>query len=251
MRRSSDRAAGRPPVWQSIAATLEEEIAAGHYGPGDKLPTEAALASRFGVNRHTVRHALAALAERGLTLSRRGAGVFVRHAPTEYPIGRRVRFHRAIAATGRLPGRQVLRLETRPADADEAARLEIAPGAPVVVTEGVSLADAVPIAHFLSIFPAERLPGMAEALAEISSVTEALGRAGVTDYTRRETRLSATRASATQARHLKLAEGDPVLSSEQVSIDPAGRPVEYGQTVFAGDRVTLILAPDAPEADAP
>ena len=49
----------RTPVWKSIAATLEAEIGQGHYRTGDKLPTEAALSARFGVNRHTVRRALA------------------------------------------------------------------------------------------------------------------------------------------------------------------------------------------------
>ncbi|MEC8041266.1 MAG: GntR family transcriptional regulator, partial [Pseudomonadota bacterium] len=43
----------KTPIWKSIAATLSNEIAAGHYSPGDKLPTEAQLASRFSVNRHT------------------------------------------------------------------------------------------------------------------------------------------------------------------------------------------------------
>ena len=73
----------RTPVWKSIAATLEGDIASGHYAPGDKLPTEAALAARFGVNRHTVRRALADLGGRGILRSRRGAGVFVEAPPTE------------------------------------------------------------------------------------------------------------------------------------------------------------------------
>ena len=64
----------RSPIWKSIAATIGDEIAKGHYGPGDKLPTEAALSARFGVNRHTVRHALSDMAERGLVRARRGAG---------------------------------------------------------------------------------------------------------------------------------------------------------------------------------
>lgn len=233
----------RTAIWKSIAEALESEIAAGHYAPGDKLPTEAALSARFGVNRHTVRHALAALAERGLVVARRGAGVFVRHAPTEYPLGRRVRFHRAIAATGRLPGRRILRLETRPADAPEAERLELAAGETVLVCEGLSLVEEVPIAHFTSLFPAARLPGLAAALAEVNSVTEALRRVGVPDYTRRQTRLSAERAGPTLALQLGLREGDPVLRSESVNVDPAGRPVEFGTTCFAGDRVAVTVAP--------
>ena len=64
----------RSAIWKSIAGTLSAEIAGGHYRPGDKLPTEAALSARFAVNRHTVRHALAALAAEGTVHARRGSG---------------------------------------------------------------------------------------------------------------------------------------------------------------------------------
>ena len=107
----------RKPIWSAIADTLTAEIGAGHYRPGDKLPTEAALSARFGVNRHTVRHALASLAEAGLVHSRRGAGVFVAQRPTDYPLGRRVRFHQNVLAAGQTPSRRITREETRPCDA--------------------------------------------------------------------------------------------------------------------------------------
>lgn len=234
--------ASRTPVWQSIAIALEGEIARGHYPAGDKLPTEAQLSARFGVNRHTVRHAIAALAERGLVHSRRGAGVFVRTAPMEYPLGARVRFHQNVRATGRLPEKRVLRVEVRPSDKAEAEALHLSPGAPVTVYEGLSLAGGAAIAHFLSIFPAERLPDMAQTLSEVSSVTEALKRNGIRDYTRAHTRLTAEAATATQALHLNLREGAPLLRSEGVNIDTASLPVEYGLTWFAGDRVALTVA---------
>ncbi len=234
----------RTPVWQVIAATLEAEIGQGHYRPDDKLPTEAALAARFGVNRHTVRRALGDMAERGLVRSRRGAGVFVAAEPTLYPIGKRTRFHQNIRASGRLPEKQVLRLETRPADSGEAAALGLDPGDAVVVYEGLSLAGGAPVAHFESVFPAGRLPGLAAALSEVTSVTEALKRAGVSDYIRAETRISAERATPTQALHLNLREGDPLLRTTALNTTLEGSPIEYGRTWFAGDRVVLTVASD-------
>ncbi|MFN3294181.1 MAG: GntR family transcriptional regulator, partial [Gemmobacter sp.] len=77
----------RAALWTAIAETLRGEIAQGLYPPGARLPTEAALSARFGVNRHTVRHALAALAQDGTVHARRGAGVFVTARPTDYPLG--------------------------------------------------------------------------------------------------------------------------------------------------------------------
>lgn len=234
----------RPNLWSAIADTLRSEIAQGLYRPGDKLPTEAAFSTRFGVNRHTVRQALAAMAAEGVIHARRGAGVFVTAAPTDYAIGRRVRFHRAISASGRTPSRKVTRLETRAASEREAEALAIERGDPVHVVEGISLSDGQPIAMFRSVFPAGRLAGLLAVLAKEPSVTKALAACGVSDYTRAQTRLTAKLADAVMALALQIKPGAPVLRSVAVNVDAQGVPVEFGTTWFAGDRVTLTVAPD-------
>lgn len=234
----------RTPIWKSIAATLSGEIGDGLYMPGDKLPTEAQLATRFGVNRHTVRHALSQLVEQGTVHTRRGAGAFVAQTPTDYPIGKRVRFHQNVAAAGRTPAKEVLSVETRLPSSVERDALDMDPGALVHVYEGLSLADGQPIALFQSVFPAARFAALPEALRMSGSVTAALRSAGVADYTRASTRLTAKAATATQALHLRIAEGAPILRSVSVNVDGDGCPVEYGRTWFAGDRVTLTLDQD-------
>lgn len=231
----------KTPVWKSIALGLTSDIAEGRYDTGDQLPTEAQLAARHGVNRHTIRRALSELAEQGLVYARRGAGVFVAARPTDYPIGKRVRYHKSISASGKIPGKKILTLSTRAADRAEAEALHLKPGEGVHVYDGLSLADGQPIALFQSVFPADRLPGVLDALADTQSVTRALQRCGIEDYTRISTRLTARAATATQALHLRLSEGAPVLFSAGVNADPNGVPVEFGRTVFAGDRVTLTL----------
>ncbi|WP_317055425.1 phosphonate metabolism transcriptional regulator PhnF [Roseovarius rhodophyticola] len=231
----------RTPIWLAIATALRDNISEGLYAPGDKLPTEAALAKKFGVNRHTVRHAVSKLVDEGLLRTRRGSGTFVTARPTEYPIGKRVRFHENLLAAGRTPQKRLLHIETRAVSAEEAQVLDIAEGDPVCAFHGLSLSDGLPIAVFESLFPITRLPGIERALLESRGVTEALGVAGVTDYTRKSTRLTAVLANATQALHLQMREGDPLLRSTGVNVDLEGQPVEYGRTFFAGDRVTLTL----------
>ena len=229
-------------LWSAIATALTDEITSSHYRPGDKLPTEAVLSARFGVNRHTVRHALSALAERGLVHSRRGAGVFVTQRPTDYPLGRRVRFHQNVLAAGQTPSRRISRTETRPCDAGEARALRLQPGEAVQVVEGVSLADGQPIAAFRSVFPAARFPGLLDAVRETGSITRALAALGLTDYTRKETRLTAQLADPVLALALAVRPGAPVMRTVAVNVDTGGRPVELGTTWFAGERVTLTVA---------
>lgn len=235
---------GRTAIWQSIKRSLTADIAEGRFVTGNRLPTEAQLAGRFGVNRHTVRRALAAMADEGLVHSRRGSGVFVAATPTDYAIGRRVRFHQNVAASGREPAKAVLSVATQSAGNTEAEALQIDPGAAVVVYDGLSLADDQPLALFQSIFPADRLPGLPQALEDTASVTQALAVCGVTDYTRVSTRISAKEANATQALHLQIAEGAPVLRTVNLNADTDGVPIEFGRTWFAGDRVTLTVGED-------
>ena len=235
----------RATLWREIAATLTAEIARGHVAQGDKLPTEAELAARFAVNRHTIRHALSDLAAQGLVHPRRGAGVFVTGQPTVYPIGRRVRFHQAVQAAGQVPSRQFTRIDLRPAEPHEAEALALPRGSAVHVVEGVSLADGTPLAAFRSVFPADRFPDLPAALAETGSVTAALAAQGVTDYTRAQTRLTAKAAKPMLALRLRLPDGAPILRSEAVNVEPEGRPVEYGVTWFAGDRVTLTVGEES------
>ena len=232
----------RVPIWQGIAETLRAEIAAGGYGPGDRLPSEADLAQRFGVNRHTVRHALAALAEAGQVRARRGSGVFVASRATDYSLGERVRFHQNLMASGRTPSRRILRVETRAATRPEAEALDLGAGAAVHLVEGLSLADGEPMALFWSAFPAARVPGLTGRLQDLTSITAALAAEGIADYTRASTRVSAEPADAVLALHLRLPAGAPVLRTVAVNVELDGRPIEYGVTWFAGDRVTLTVS---------
>lgn len=228
-------------MWKSIALSLTSDIAEGRYDTGDRLPTEAQLAAQNGVNRHTVRRALSDMAEQGLVHSRRGAGVFVAARPTDYPIGKRVRYHKSISASGKMPGKKILSLTTRIADDAEAEALQLEPGDTVHVYDGLSLADEQPIGLFQSVFPADRLPDILASLSETKSVTKALQRCGIEDYTRVSTRLTARAATPTQALHLRVSEGAPLLFSVGINADPDGIPVEYGRTFFAGERVTLTI----------
>jgi DNA-binding GntR family transcriptional regulator len=66
------------PHYRTMAAELRSMIESGELGPGDALPSEYALAARYGVARGTARHALAELEGAGLVESVHGKGRFVR-----------------------------------------------------------------------------------------------------------------------------------------------------------------------------
>lgn len=75
--REIDRSLRMPP-WQQIAADIEADIAAGKYGPDDRLPSAVTLVQTYGVNKKTAAKALQHLAARGLVEVEPGVGYFVR-----------------------------------------------------------------------------------------------------------------------------------------------------------------------------
>ena len=228
-------------LWKSICDALRSEILQGAWPAGAQLPTEAALAQRFDVNRHTIRRALQTLADEGLVTARRGAGVFVSPKPVPYRIGARTRFRQNLLSAGRTPSRRILHIDQRRATAPEAAALQLATGAPLHVLEAVSFADDLPISLAQSCFCAKRFPDLDAALRDSGSVTRALAQMGVSDYTRKTTRLTGHNADPVQARHLQIKTGDALILSEAVNIDHSAVPIEFGRTYFIGSRVELVL----------
>lgn len=70
--------ASNVPVYEQIANGLRAELVAGHFGPGDKLPTVRALAIDLGVHHNTVAEAYRRLADEGWLELKRHRGAMVR-----------------------------------------------------------------------------------------------------------------------------------------------------------------------------
>lgn len=73
---------------QQIAHKLRAAILTGKLQPGERLPSQPDLATRYGVARETVKAALRVLQGDRLIISRQGSGSYVR-AQTERPVGLR------------------------------------------------------------------------------------------------------------------------------------------------------------------
>jgi GntR family transcriptional regulator, phosphonate transport system regulatory protein len=227
-------------LWRRIADELERAIVNGHLRPGMKLPAETDIAARFDVNRHTVRRAIAVLAERGLVRAERGSGTYVEAQRLPYPIRTRTRFSEIVGATGRAPSGRLIASASERADADIAKRLRVKLGTPVVRLELLRHADGVPICAATKWLPARRFAGAAEIYAASGSITTMLAHFGVENYTRQSTRVTAAIVDATDALRLELAPGRPILIVE--AVDAAdGEPVSTTRTRFAADRLELII----------
>jgi GntR family phosphonate transport system transcriptional regulator len=228
-------------LWRQIEETLAGELVAGVWLPGTQMPTEADLANRFAVNRHTLRRAVAALEERGLVRVEQGRGTFVQEHVIDYTVGKRTRFSEIISRQRRDPGGKLLRALTVPAPPAAARELGLRTGQPTILIERLGSVDGHPINVASHWFPARRFSRLIEAFEEAGSISKALRRLGVADYTRRTTRVMARLPDADEARLLQQPKNRPVLVTESVNVDANGKPIEYGVARFAADRVQIVF----------
>ena len=230
-------------LWRQIANHLQHDIANGSRPPGSRLPTEAELSQRFGVNRHTVRRALEELSRGGLVRIEQGRGTFVAEDVLEYTVEPRTRFTEWIRQHNMEPSGRILQLRDIAADSHVANGLGIRTGGRVVMLERLGLADDRPVSLARHYFPAARLPNLMTALRASPRITEALKAAGVDDYLRQMTRVTARMPTPTEADLLRMPRTRPVLVAENVNVDRAGTVVEFCIGCYPTPRVQIVFEP--------
>jgi len=229
-------------LWRQIADRIRTAIANGDYDSTGKVPPEISLAAEFGVNRHTVRSALAALAQEGIVRAVQGRGTLIeRKERLNFPISRRTRFSEGIGDQAKEKEGLLLAASEEPATADLASRLQLAVGAAVIRLETLRKADRRPVSRATAWFPADRFAGIAEAYRESGSITAAFAAIGLTDYLRVSTEVTAVHAESGDLADLELSPGAIMLVTRALNADPDGVPVQYAISRFPADMVQFTI----------
>ena len=228
-------------VWRQIGEALADDIRNKLYQPGEQLPPEPELATRFAVNRHTIRRAMGELELSGLVRIEQGRGTFVQEHAIDYAIGRRTRFSQNLAAQGMRGHTEILGCQELRAP-EIARHLGLARTAPVLHVQMCGRAEERTIDVAEHYFDPKRFPGLEDAVRDTQSISRALVKFGIADYTRKWSRITAAMPSAPVARLLNQPKTRPVLQVEALNVDIDGEPVQYSMTRFAGDWVQLTVA---------
>lgn len=75
--RSAGDAPAFQPLYRQIKSLITQSLVSGEWLPGDPIPSEIDLASRYAVSQGTVRKAVAELADENLLIRYQGKGTFV------------------------------------------------------------------------------------------------------------------------------------------------------------------------------
>lgn len=231
---------GRHPLYVSLARELMKDISKGRYGVGHSLPTEAALALRYNVSRHTVRQALRELKDEGVIWARPGIGTMVRARPEAS------RFFSGINTISDLlqfvdaTEMHVVSRREIVADEEWAAQLHCHPGQAWAET---NIVRKVPGGKLpLSYLQVYLRPEYADALGSVKVLTKPIyslieSRHGVRIV---EVHQEITAASLTRqmARALKAVEGQAALKISRYYLDKSGSLVEIGIGYYPSGRYT-------------
>jgi len=209
---------------RQIADDLRRLIAESVYPPGACLPPEAGLAARYGVSRGTVRQAVIALQLEGLLDTRRGARRTVLRAAPAQSLGELQSFAQWACRNGRVPGGLILRLQHKLPTPEDAGRLHVAPGDPVLHVLRLRTLDGEPILVERIVYA----PWVADAVSALPrdtpSLTEALQATTGVAYGHGEHTIDAIGAGTEEVSLLGIRRGGPMLRHRYVISTADGRP---------------------------
>lgn len=239
-----------PPAYLKIASDLRAAITSGDLPVGAKLPSETGLMRQYGVSRTVAKWAIAVLKGEGIVEGRAGSGVYVRDTRRliRHAQGRDVRaaggstspFARDAARAGQ---QGAWEHDSHHDQADEriAARLGIAPGAPVMRTAYRFLADGEPIQVSTSYEPLAITQNTAVEWPEDGTAIGVVARMDAIDVRVTEVveRVSLRAATASEIEALNLPTRTFVHTIERTYF-AGSTPVETADIVLPGGRYELV-----------
>jgi len=227
------------PLHVQFRYLLLDLIERGEIRPGDKLPPERELASRFGVSLAPVRQAILDLVREGLLHRVPGKGTFLRDRPPVDDVSFLFSFSESMRAQGLQVEVRPLRHEviTAPPQVAEALGGERR----VLCFERIALLEEEPAGLFTSFVSRSICPGLVVGKAHGFSLYRALeDRFGI-EPVRARMVVAAAPCTTRQSELLGVPTGTPLLYAEGTVFDREGRSYEHFEVVYRSDRVRLRL----------
>jgi GntR family transcriptional regulator len=231
------------PLYVKIRKALREEIEQKSLLPGQKIPSEDELATRYGVSRMTVRQGISDLIDEGVLYRRHGVGTFVAQPHLVRDHSRMTSFLESAREEGLNVDVHVLIADILPAKLRVARALSITEGDLVVRIKTRRDIESIPITIHDAYVPYKLFPQLLQEDLETLHLWDIFESYGFR-VKRAIQRLEAREADEEIARLLKVDEGSPILYKERTVYLDDGTPIEFTYCYNRGDRYTLTVALD-------
>jgi GntR family transcriptional regulator len=231
---------GPLPLYFQLKHSLLREIHDNGLGPGNRLPSEAQIESRYGVSRTTIRQALNELAVEGVIERTQGKGTFVA-SPNITHLPLLTSFTENMLSQGYEPSRRVLVSMVADPPEDIAYRLQLAARRRCRFLRRLLLADQEIVGLAETWLPLDIL-GSREELFDASRLEQGSlydllqGPDIKLDLHRGVEKVYPAVASNQYAAFLECSPESPVLVVDRLTYTSEQRPVEATHMVFDGSR---------------
>ena len=226
---------------EEIADALRRAIDREEYVVGSRLPAETELAAHYGVSRGTVREAVAALTAEGLIGSRQGARRVVLASRRSQSFAELRSFAQWARAMGREATGHVVAQEYLPATAQDAARLQLRAGVPVLHVLRVRGLDGEPVLLERTVYADWISPAVEKLDPDAASVTQLLYDSTGLVFAYGEHVIDAVAAGAQDAELLGIRRTSPLLRVRRVTTTREGRPVEWSDDRYRSVAVSFSV----------
>lgn len=232
------------PLYSQLKEVLRTRILDGTYPPLSRMPSEAELGKAFEVSRITVRQALGDLQKEGLIFKIHGKGTFVAKPKAFQNVSTLQGLGESMTQRGYEVINRLRSFKTVPANAQVAARLQVAEGENVVQIKRARLVNRELVSLEITWLPehvGRRLEKADLVSRDIFLILEndcalPLGHADLA--------IDAILADAELARALEVQEGSPVMRIERLTHTADGAPLDYEHLYYRGDAFQYRLRID-------
>jgi GntR family transcriptional regulator len=236
------------PAYAQLVGILRRQIAAGVFRPGDRLPSEAQICSRYGVSPMTVRRVVNILVDQGVVIAEQGRGTFVR--PLE--LGTAVFDLDGLQHLFRGEGRATVKLlEARITSASErtARKLAIETGERTVfIRRLIYQGDEPMLLHREHVICDPTRP-VVEAELEVTALYGLFSGGGESTLKRGDLTIDPTALTEEEAGILHAQVGAAAFRLEHIFYDFDDRPVSWGWFVCPGDRLRFTATVGLPDLE--
>lgn len=239
--------------YRQVAAQLRDAIKRGEHPPGSMLPSQPELAKRYGLNQTSINRAIMVLRNEGLVRVEHGRGAFVQEVPTV----KRVRqidtdyrknpngsaFAEEMRKSGITPRTELIELDVVDPPAEIAELFGLDEGEQTLIRHRRMFGDDIPIQIAKSYIPMRYAGSKDLAIPDTgpSGIYARLAERGFGPVKFSE-EIEVRPSTQTEARFLRIPEGQVVFEVVRSAIDEVERPVEACVNVLAATQWRLFYS---------
>ncbi len=229
------------PLHYQLREVLRAGINGGAWRPGQRIPAESELCTRYRVSRITVRQAVAALVAEGLLYRARGRGTFVAAPRVSHVVSVLVSFTVEMAQRGLTTTSRILESGTVPAGERIRDALQVSPSEAVVAIRRLRFADGEPLALQTVYLPGSRFGGIDASRLATESLYRILEQEYGIQIVRAQEVYRPIVLRRVIAAALRASTRTAAFEVERTTFDSDNRPVEFVTSILRGDRMQLTL----------